>query len=316
MQARSIRNLVVICLTMAMSYTSIAQHASRIYVEPNGWSIGTSVGLSDMWGDVGTKSFSSHYMNSKYFDRVAFMGGMFGRYSVHPCFAVRFSANFGSLFATDAWNYDLALVAKSQGEDAYQRYARSQTAKAVVMEGTVGMEFIPFRSNPESKAASRRGQPWIGLGIGYFHYTPYSSVAASPRYVKTYELHLEGQGFGVGFPPSYSLWAPCFPLTIGYRWDLGQHLNLGLEYSYRITMTDYLDGVSGKYIDKAAYGLNMAPKEAYLAEQVADKGYYAGLAPPNGKGNMRGNPGNKDSYSTFAISFYYKVFTRTRQWWH
>lgn len=316
MQARVIRNLMALYFCMAIADTSSAQDAHRLYVEPDGWAIGMNVGLSDLWGNVGTQSPLEHYINSKYFDKVTFMGGMFGRYNVHPGFGIRFQANYGSLYATDKWNYDLVKNATSQGTDAYQRYARSQNAKDIVVEGTVLMELTPFRLNPESRRAFKRGQPFIGLGISYFHYTPYSTVAASPTWVKTYDLHLEGQGFGKGFPPSYSLWQPAIPMVIGYRWDLGQHLNLGIEYMFRYTFTKYLDGVSGKYISAADFAAHLTPAQAALAEQVADKGYWYGLSLPNSAGNLRGNPSFTDKYSTISITFYYKVNTRTPRWWH
>src|SRR5580704_13743339 len=154
MQARFIRNLLVLCICMALiSRTAIAQNASRVYVEPDGWAVGVDAGLSDLWGDIGTKSFINHYANSKYFDKVTFMGGLFGRYSVHPCFSIRLQLNYGSLYATDKWNYDLAKNASSEGDDAYQRYARAQNAKDYVFEGTVLFELLPMRMNPESKSA-------------------------------------------------------------------------------------------------------------------------------------------------------------------
>src|SRR5579883_2140160 len=103
MQFRFIRNLLIICFCIAINSRSTAQDAARIYVEPDGWGIGTSIGESDLWGNVGTKSFLTHYTNSKYFDKVCFMGGMFGRYSIHPCLGVRLSIDYGTLYATDAW---------------------------------------------------------------------------------------------------------------------------------------------------------------------------------------------------------------------
>ena len=301
---------------MASGYTSQAQDAHRTYVEPDGWSVGMNVGMSDLWGNVGTQSFVDHYTNSKYFDKVTFMGGMFGRYNVHPCFGIRGQLNYGSLYATDKWNYDLVKKATTQGSDPYQRYARAQNAKDIMFEGTLLMELLPMRMNPESKNAFRRGQPFIGLGISYFHFTPYSTIAASPSWVKTYDLHLEGQGFGAGFPPTYSLWQPAIPLVIGYRWDLGQHLNLGIEYMFRYTFTKYLDGVSGKYISPADFSAHLSVKDAQTAELVADKGYWYGLSQQNVAGNMRGNPTFTDKYSTITITFYYKVKTRTPKWWH
>ena len=316
MQARFIRNLLVLFIGMAIGHTSSAQNAARIYVEPDGWSIGTNIGLSDLWGDVGTKSVIDHYTNSKYFDKVTFIGGMFGRYTVHPCFAVRLGMNYGALYATDKWNYDKAKPGSNQGTDAYQRYARNQNAKDDIFEGTVLVEFTPKRINPESRGASRKGQPYLALGFTYFHYVPYSTVGNSPTYVKTYDLDLEGQGFkGDGYPPKKSLWQPSIPIALGYRWDIGQHLNLGLEYMYHITFTDYLDGVSGKYVSDAAFQANLSPHDAAIAELVADKGYQTGLEAKNAPGNLRGNPGNKDSYSTISIVVYYKINVNTRSWW-
>ncbi len=316
MRARYILTLLVLCISIAVGFTSKAQDASREYVEPDGWSIGVNAGMSDLWGDVGTKSFITHYTNSKYFDKVAFMGGMFGRYSVHPCFGIRFMLNYGSLYATDKWNYDGAKNATSQGDDAYQRYSRAQNVKDYMFETTILFELLPRRFNPESRGANKRGQPFIGLGVSYFHFTPYSTVANSNTWVKIYDLHLEGQGWtGGSYPKQFSLWQPAIPIAFGYKWDLGEHLNLGIEYMYRMTFTDYLDGVSDKYVGASEFAQHMPPAQALLAAQVADKGYYAGLSTPNAAGNLRGIASNKDSYSTITITFAYKVLTKTRRWW-
>lgn len=318
MQARLIRNLLIFCIGMAFSQITSAQNASRIYIEPTGWSIGTNCGLSDLWGDIGTASPLDHYSNSKYFDKVTFMGGMFGRYTVHPCFALKFMGNYGTLYATDKWNYDLAHGSSTptQAKDGYQRYARNQNAKDYTFEGAFMMELTPLRFNPESKMAHKKGQIYIAAGVGIMHFTPYSTVENSPRWVKTYDLHLEGQGFGAGYPDQFNLWQPIFPFAIGYRWDMGQHFNLGIEYMWRMTLTDYLDGVSGKYLSQKDYTDHLSPHDAALAQAVADKGYWTGLQQPATPGTARGNPGNNDSYSTISIIFYYKVNTRTREWWH
>lgn len=312
MHARFIRNLLVFCICIAFPLATNAQDASRIYVEPDGWSIGTDIGVTDLWGDVGTKSIIDHYTNSKYTDKVCFMGGLLGRYSIHPCFAIRMMVNYGVLYATDKWNYDAikgnALV---EGTDALQRYLREQNAKDQVFEGTVLAEFTPFRMNPESKRAGKRGQLYVGAGVGIFHFVPFSTVAGSNTYVKTYDLHLEGQGWGAGYPPNYSLWQPAIPLAIGYRWDIGKHLNLGVEFMYRYCFTDYLDGVSGKYVDPPAFYTHLSPQQAALAESVADKEQYFNNQVPNQAGNLRGTPGS-DAYSTITITFRYKIFAADR----
>ena len=317
MRAKFIRNLLVLCVAVITAFSSAhAQDASRIYIEPTGFSLGTNFGLTDLWGDVGTKSIVDHYTNSKYFDKVAVMGGMLGRYTIHPCLSVRAMVDFGAVYATDEWNYDKAKKATSQGDDSYQRYARGQASKSNILEGTMMMEFSPFRYNPESKMAHRKGQIYLVAGIGYFHFTPYSYVAGGTKWVEIYDLHIEGDGFGPGYPPSYSQWQLNIPMGLGYRWDIGQHLNIGVEFLYRKTFTDYLDGVSGKYIDPTVYAQHMSASQALEAAAVADKGWLKGLEPPNAAGNIRGDASTKDAYSSIGVTFYYKVFSRTKEWWH
>jgi hypothetical protein len=299
MQAKVIRILSVLFVTVVMNQYAGAQQfrPQRVYVEPDGWSIGTNIGMTDMWGDVGTKTAVDHYLNSKYFDKVSFMGGMFGRYSFHPLFAIRFQLNFGSFYATDAWNYDgVKTVNHLEGTDYVQRYLRSQTAKAIVFEAATLLELTPRRFNLKGKAYKRR-QPYVAAGVGLMHYTPYSTVGKGPTFVRTYDLSLEGQGWEGEYPKKNSRWQPVFPLAIGYRWDLGDHLNLGIEYMYRMTMFDYLDGVSGKYVSQFEFNQNMSPGDAKLA------------------GTLRGNPANNDAYSTLTITFAFRVPTRSRIWW-
>lgn len=321
MQAKIIRILSVVCVAVALGNVAVAQkfRPNRVYVEPDGWSIGMNVGMTDLWGDVGTKGPVDHYLNSKYFDKVSFMGGMFGRYSFHPSFAVRFGMNFGSFYATDEWNYDGVkgnnLI---EGHDYVQRYQRAQTAKAMIFESYGMLEFTPrrFSLKPTGKSFKRR-QPYIAAGLAIFNYTPYSTVGNSTDFVKTYDLSLEGQGWeGGDYPKKSSRWQPAVPLAIGYRWDMGDHLNFGIEWKYRMTFFDYLDGVSGKYVSNFEFNQNLGPSEAKLAQQIADKSSYYNNALPNKAGTLRGNPGNNDSYSTISIMLAYRVPSRHKIWWH
>ncbi len=320
MGARFIRNLLILCISVAFAQNANAQDAYRVYIEPDGWSIGTNIGTTDLWGNVGTQSILDHYTNSHYTDKMCFMGGMFGRYSIHPALAVRMMLNYGVLYATDQWNQDKANPSGGgtvllEGSDPVQRYLREQNAKDQTFEGSLIMELTPFRMNPTTKAAHRRGQLVLMAGIGLFHFTPYSTVGNSSTYVQTYNLDLEGQGWGGSYPKQYSLWQPAIPLGLGWKWDIGRHLNLGLEYMYRYTFCKYLDGVSGKYVDPRAFYSHMSATQAALAESVADKEQYFNNQPPNVAGNLRGNGGN-DSYSTVTITFYYKVLTHQHEWWH
>ncbi|WP_345079578.1 hypothetical protein [Nemorincola caseinilytica] len=317
MQAKVIRILSVLCILLAVGYTSMAQkyRPFRANVDQDGWAIGMNIGATDLWGDVGTNSFVDHYTNSGYTSKLCFMGGMFGRYTFHPSFAIRFHVNYGVFYATDKWNED-GVKGKSliEGNDYVQRYLRAQTARTSIAEGAALFEFYPRRFNVTGKAY-RRGQPFIAAGLAVFHFTPYSTVADGNTFVKTYDLSLEGQGFGSGYPKKASRVQPAVPLCIGYRWDIGSRLNLGIEYMYRMTFTDQLDGVSGKYISQFEFEQNLSPADAQTAMAIADKTKYYNHALSNTPGTFRGNPDNNDSYSSLAITFAFKVPSRDRIWW-
>ena len=316
MRVKLFRSLLIMGL-LAGSVSAFAQDASRVYVEPMGWSLGCNFGMSDMWGNVGTKSVIDHYSKSKAFNKPCFLGGMIGRYTIHPCLAIKMQLNIGALYATDEWNIDAAKKATSQSDDAYQRYIRNQDAKDYIGEGVALLEFTPFRANPESRWAHRRGQLYFGAGIGGFYFVPYSSVGGTSTFVKTYNLHLEGEGWGNGYPSNYSLWQPCVPVDLGYKWDLGMHFNLGIEWMYRFTFFSYLDGVANNYVDPSSFAQHLNAHDAALALQMYDKTKYVNAAlPANVPGTLRGSPNVNDSYSTLSITFYYKIQSRRKEWWH
>jgi hypothetical protein len=106
------------------------------------------------------------------------------------------------------------------------------------------------------------------------------------------------------------------PLGLGVRWDIGQQLGLGIEYLYRYCFTDYLDGVSGTYIDPAYFDANLSPKEAAIARDMHDKSWIINNTTSHAPGELRGNKAVKDAFSTVSITFFYKIKSRIRPWWY
>jgi len=321
MRTRSIKILLLALVSFSTPAIVNAQEASNI--EPRGMSLGFNFGMSDLWGDVGTKSVIDHYTNNKYADLLHYMGGLMVRYSIHPALAVRLDVNYGTIFATDEWNLQQAKKQTSLANDYVQRYARGQDIKDNIWETSLTFEFTPLRLGSfDSKAAKRNGQIYLLAGVGYFHYQPYSHYTnpetGVTQLIKIADLHLEGDGFTnmPGAPAKISLWQLEVPLGIGYRRDIGEHLNIGLQWEWRMTMTDYLDGVSDKYIDPKYFDLNLSPSQAAIAKAQYDRTWIPkiiqGGAPV---GSQRGNPGNNDSYSTISVVVYYKFKSRSSNWW-
>jgi len=299
------------------------------FSEPPGFSLGVVGGLSDLWGDVGTQSPLHHYTNDKYWKSPRFMGGMYLRYTAVPALAFRLQAAYGRLYANDNWNEERALKAQNIEEDAFQRYLRNQDARSRIWEGMFMLEFMPLRMNPESGAARRRFQPYVGTGVAAFNFKTQTTWTSRPggggggygQWVDIYDLRLEGDGYsrdGIGLadaPSRYERWQVAVPLTLGVRWDIGRELGFGLEYCYRLTFTDYLDGVSGEYINPIYHSLVLPADRAAIARDVADKSWQILPDAVNPPGTPRGNPGVNDGYSTISVNFFYKIKSRKSPWW-
>lgn len=328
---------------VAVALTANAQQKWKRYrapefVERPGWSLGVTFGMSDLWGDVGTKSPLNHYTNDKYWDRPHFMGGIFARYALHPGLVFRTGINYGTLYANDNWNYTAAKKASTLEDDAYQRYARNLDVRANIWEGNVMFEINPRRfGNLEKRGAKRRMQPYLLLGIGGFHfrptgtYTPRGSDGlpnGQSRQVDLYDLNVEGNGVemsdsmaaALNFtrPKKYSLWQLEIPMGLGVRWDIGKQLSLGIEYMYRYTFTDYLDNVSGVYVDPRVLEYEHAdnPQRAQQAKDMYDKSWILDKNISHKTGELRGNSSVPDGYSTLAVSFYYRLKSKKTPWWY
>jgi len=116
-------------------------------------------------------------------------------------------------------------------------------------------------------------------------------AGASPRYyeleqagqwVSLRDLGTEGQFFDADTreqyndlyekepPKPYSNFQIVLPVGIGARYKLTNNLDIAMEIGYRHTFTDYLDDVSGEYVDISGFGDPSDPNAA-LAMAMSDK---------------------------------------------
>jgi len=310
---------------MAQPWQHANQHRDPDFVEPSGWSLGGTIGISDLWGDVGTKSIIDHYNNGSYSGEIKLMGSLYARYTFSPSLSARLAVSHGTLYASDKWNLDKAKEAGNIEDEAFQRYLRNLNVRSKVWEGQLLAEFYPLRLNVTSRQARRRFQPYLLLGASVFYYQPKGEYTpregGSSSWVDLRELHTEGQGF-VGMdgkplntPKQYSLTQFAIPMGLAVRWDIGERLGLGLEYLYRYCFTDYLDDVSGAYIDPTLFDVNLPAGKAAIAKDVYDKRYQI-MPGGDGTGQLRGNASVKDAFSTVSINLFYRIFNKQKVWWH
>lgn len=337
MRNLALRSFFALLLFTSAASTATAQKSRWFnYREPEfsearGWSLGITGGLADLWADVGTKSITDHYFNSNYWSNATFMGGLYVRYTTAPALAFRLQASYGTLYANDDWNQTAAEAAQTIEDDAFQRYLRNQDVRSRVWEGLFVAEVMPLRFDPESAIARRRFQPYIGVGVGAFNFKSQTTWLSRPnsngggygQWIDIDELSLEAEGLTVdeagnitgGISIPRDRWQLAIPLAVGVRWDIGSEIALGVEYCYRYTRTDYIDGVSNRYVNPEVYDALLPEDKEAIARDVNDKTWQIVPGARATPGSFRGNPGVNDGYSTIGVNFFWKINNRKNPWW-
>lgn len=322
MRNKVIYTILSTALALGLSHSVKAQ-PDKDFIERKCWSLGLTVGNSDLWGDIGTSKPMDHFMNDNYTDHMRPYVGFYTRFTFHPALVLRTGINYGMLSASDNMNVNLARKADKYESDAVQRFQRNLDVRVNIWEGDLMFEINPLRAAPRSKIARMRFQPYLLAGISGFHFESkgkYVSKTSDPsngQWINLYDLHIEGDGFAdAGMPKKYSQWQMAIPLGIGGKWDLSPRIAMGIEYVYRYCLTDYLDGVSQKYIDTTLYLKNgLSPEQANKAISMADKSWIIDNNKSHKSGEMRGNNKGGDGYSTLSITLFYKFKNKANRWW-
>jgi hypothetical protein len=137
---------------------------------------------------------------------------------------------------------------------------------------------------------------YVFSGIGGFFFNPQAKI--NNRWTNLHPLKTEGQGFEGGADP-YRRVNVSIPFGIGFKVGIGQFWRVGMEFTYHMTFTDYIDDVSTNYYNPNVLAQQIGPDAAYASNPA--KANHIWFAP----GEQRGNPEDDDAFLTGNI-----VFTR------
>ncbi|POY38322.1 hypothetical protein C3K47_02685 [Solitalea longa] len=203
--------------------------------------------------------------------------GLVFRTNFNPRNALKVSLTHGKVQANDA---------TSGIPDQESRNLRFQS---VINELSIQYEFNFFSLNPFIE--DERFSPYLSAGISVFNFDPKAENGQ-----RLQPLGTEGQGLA-GNSDRYKLTDIAIPLGFGLKYRMNDRWNLFSELGYRFTFTDYIDDVSGYYVN-----LNSVPST--LTKTYADRSPEAGY-PANLPGNQRGDLRKNDMYmfAVVGISF-------------
>jgi hypothetical protein len=256
--------------------------------------IGGSLGAMNAFTDLGgRKGIGKRGVKDFNFKNTDLCGGMFFSAVYKNEIALRIEGTVGQIHAYDS-------ILKNVAATTNGRYERNLSFRSSISEISALVEIHPFYlfGNFDEDHYPPAVSPYVVFGLGYFHFNPQAML--NGNWVDLQPLSTEGEGFSE-YPnvKPYKLTQFNFPLGIGGRYDLSPLVNVRAEIITRILQTDYLDDVSGRYIDPSVFanhfsGLKL--QEALLLNDRHKPG--AETAHPGG---IRGDPKNNDSYITFNL---------------
>lgn len=207
-------------------------------------------------------------------------------------FGPRFSYQVGFTYGTVKG--DDFESANPNDPDAKYRYVRNLHFRNRIKELSI-VGVVDLFKNETSYINRVQWTPYVYTGVVVFHHNPQgmvpedSGLPEAGTWVNLQELGTEGQyadlletDVNYGIEP-YKNFQIAIPLGFGVRYRLNQVLDLSFESGIRFTFTDYLDDISGNYVDPGVFGSNE------LARLMADLSTQA-RAPVSGEERDLLNP--------------------------
>ncbi len=198
--------------------------------------------------------------------------GLEWRYRFHQNMFFRGSFMWGRIKGDD---FKSAEPYEREGDGGAFRYVRNLHFRNDIKELSATVSFDLF-SNYGTFLNRQRFSPYVFAGVGVFHHNPRAMAPETDRdgnplpeagtWVALRPLGTEGQldQTGTYDVKQYSNFQLSIPGGIGVRWLLDKRWDLEMEISYRYLLTDYIDDVSGNYVDLGVI-------DGALAKTMADR---------------------------------------------
>lgn len=231
------------------------------------WNVNLFGGFSNYFGDLQSSPYTTQQAH--------LAGGVGLQYDLSPHFSLLSNITLGKVGASDAYSPQADLR------------ARNLSFQTDISELNLLAEYNLF------SLRSHKVTPYVFAGLAVYHFNPYA-FDTTGRKVYLRPLSTEGEGLPQ-YPNSkpYALTQLAIPFGGGIKFRISDQVVLAYEIGMRKLFTDYLDDVSGRYVDQnillAARGPE-AVEMAYRGNEIHGGGGY----PP--AGTVRGDPKRKDWY--------------------
>lgn len=199
-----------------------------------------------------------------------------------PGFALEATHKFGpfySIRASLAWG---RLKANDESADPFDeialaRYTRNLSFRNDIKELSVTAE-IDLVSNNGGANSRKLLTPYVFAGVALFHHNPRAlapetdrngnPVEEAGKWVALQPLGTEGQFSDQYDVKPYKRLQISIPVGLGLKYRINSSFDLSLEVGYRYLFTDYIDDVSGLYVDLGSLDSELAKTMSDRSQEI------------------------------------------------
>lgn len=276
-----------------------------------------------------------------------------------PGFSVSFGRKYGPIYwwrISFSWGTlrgDDFASANPYNETAKYRYVRNLHFRNRISELSYTLHF-DLLENPYTYLKRSTWTPYVFVGIALFYHNPKTKVPLQDvhtglpfenggKWVALQPLGTEGQNTGVYNTKPYRRIQPAVPFGLGFKFRAADRWDVAFEVGVRYLFFDYIDDVSGSYVDLGTFddpmaralsdrsqentgGAGAKPRDFAIIESITTTHTYTGsdgktYTVYNGYGsdkhssNIRGNVDDRDIYiiTTLKINRILQPYQNTRR---
>jgi Domain of unknown function (DUF6089) len=222
-------------------------------------SVGLSLNAFNYYGDLSPSA--KKISTDPSFTRPAIGGSFVHRFG--PRYQLVASFMFGGIKGSDNKSAD------PKDQDAAFRYVRNLSFRNRIQEiSLVGQ--VDLFENDATYLSRARWTPYVYAGVAVFRHNPQAqapdtdlagnSLSNAGEWVDLQPLKTEGK--------DYKLVQAAIPFGIGVRFKVTELIDIAGEFGFRYTFTDYLDDVSGYYVDLRTLDGELAQAMSYRSNEV------------------------------------------------
>jgi opacity protein-like surface antigen len=303
----------VINISLLLFFITVANFTIFAQAEGSGHDIGFSVGPNFSLTDLGgSDKIGAPFLRDVDPQSTRFFISAFYRYNVNKWFAVRANLMYGMLTANDNNTNGTPPSVDGPPSDSWYRARRNLNFTTHIFEFQGLLEANLKKYVHDAGAGdNERWAPYVGAGLGFFYFDPYTTFNGGK--VKLRPLGTEGQ-YIYKDKKKYSNLQFDLVALVGIKYNITNRVSLALEGLYHQTFTDYLDDVSGNYVNPDDLS-KLSPTAQALQNRVNTgrfpentynfvEGQYttAGLINSGGIGQQRGDKKNNDQFFNVQLT--------------